>query len=344
MTYEAEAVVFERPFEVSVRKFLLPDLEPTDILARTTYSGISIGTERWILTNRYKGTIDKFPHIPGYQRVGIVEEVGSGVEHLEVGDRVFLANRSCKFIEGQRLHPQSWNGHVGLSVTDEKLAVPLPKGTKDIEACLSVMAAVGCLGIKMSNIREGELVIVIGQGMIGQMSAQAARRRGATVIASDIIQKRVDLSQRYSADIAVNAKEKDLSEVLKEMGRNEADVVIDTTGIASIFDTCLDFVKGQCGVGGGYRGGRICMQGYYPDLIQVDFHKTHRKRPTVLFPCGWDHEDILAMLKSMETGYCIIEPLITHVFSADKAQEAWKFILEKPEETLGVVLKWGEKC
>lgn len=82
------------------------------------------------------------------------------------------------------------------------------------------------------------------------------------------------------------------------------------------------------------------MQGYYPDLIQIEFHKTHAKRPTVTFPCAWDYEDLLAMLRAMETGYCIIEPLVTHVFSADKAPEAWKLILERPEETLGVVLKW----
>ncbi len=331
LTYETKAVVFERPFEVTVRKFLLPNLGPTDILVRTIYSGVSIGTERWVLLNRYKGTIDKFPHIPGYQRVGIVEEIGSKVTYLKVGDKVFLSSRSCKFIEGQRLHPDSWNGHVGLSVTDETHAVLLPKGTKDIEACLAIMAAVGCLGVKMSKVDEGELVVVIGQGMIGQMSAQAARRKGATVIASDTIQKRVDLSQRYSADIAVNAKEKNLLEVLKEKGRNEADIVIDTTGISSMFDTCLDLVR---------RKGRICMQGYYPDLIQIEFHKTHAKRPTVTFPCAWDYEDLLAMLRAMETGYCIIEPLVTHVFSADKAPEAWKLILERPEETLGVVLKW----
>jgi len=331
MTYETKAVVFERPYEVTVRRFLLSDLGPTDVLVRTTYSGVSIGTERWVLLNRYKGTIDKFPHIPGYQRVGIVEEVGSEVAHLKVGDRVFLSSGSCKFIEGQRLHPQSWNGHVGLSVTDERRAVPLPERTKDIETCLAIMAAVGCLGVKMSKVTEGELVIVIGQGMIGQMSAQAARRKGATVITSDIVQKRVDLSQRYSADMAINAKEKSLSEVLKEQSKNEADVVIDTTGIASMFDTCLNLVRHE---------GRICMQGYYPDPIQIEFHRTHAKRPTVTFPCAWDHEDLLAMLRAMETGYCIIEPLITHIFSADKAPEAWKLILERPEETLGVALRW----
>lgn len=316
---------------MGVRKFLLPDLGPTDILVRTTYSGVSIGTEKWVLLNRYKGTIDKFPHIPGYQRVGIVEETGSQVSDMREGDRVFLSSRSCKFVEGQHLHPDSWNGHVGLSVTDERLAFPLPKETKDTEACLAVMPAVGCLGVKMSKVDERDLVVVMGQGMIGQMSAQAARRTGAFVIGTDLIQRRVELSERYSTDVSVNAGQKEPSQALREHGRAEADVVIDTTGISSMFDTCLDLVR---------REGRICMQGYYPDPIHIDFHKTHMKRPTVTFPCAWDGEDLLAMLRAMETGYCIIEPLITHILSARNAPEAWKLILERPEETLGVVFKW----
>jgi 2-desacetyl-2-hydroxyethyl bacteriochlorophyllide A dehydrogenase len=332
MAYETEAVVFEKPGEVSVRRFSLPNLGSTDILVRTTYSGVSIGTERWVLLNKYRGTIDKFPHVPGYQRVGVIEEAGSEVTQLKIGDRVFIAGWSSKFADGQQIHPDSWNGHVGLSVIDEKLAVPLPEGTKDIEACLGVMAAVGCLGVKMSSASEGECAVIIGQGMIGQMSAQAARRKGATVIASDTIPSRVVLSQRYSADIAVNANEKELKEVLREQGRDNADLVIDTTGISRMYDKCLELVRHQ---------GRICMQGYYPDEIRVDFHKTHVKRATVTFPSGWDHEDLLAMLRAMETGYCVIEPLITHVFSFDRAPEAWKLILEKPENVLGVVFKWG---
>lgn len=325
-----EAVVFERPGEVRVRRVELPDLGPRDVLTRTIVSGISAGTEGWVLTNRYKGTIDKFPHIPGYQRAGIVEAVGGGVTRVKPGDRVF--SRGSKLAPGQDIHPDSWNGQMGMAVGEETTMIPLPDSASLEEAAFGLVVAVGCVGVKMAQVQPGEVVVVIGLGMIGQMSGQAARRAGARVIACDVIEKRVELARQHSAHIAECCAGEEMPAVIAREGHKEVDAVIETTGRSSMFEAALALIRWE---------GRIAMQGYYPDLIEIEFHRTHARRAIVSFPCGWDDDALKWVLGAMGTAAVTAKPLITHEFPVARAPEAYRLLQERPGEALGVMLRWS---
>lgn len=180
---------------------------------------------------------------------------------------------------------------------------------------------------------RGDLVVVIGQGLIGQMSAQAARRAGARVIASDLIRSRVTAAASYSADRAIQAPLQDLADVVREEAPGGADVVIDTTGNSRIFLTCVDLVRPE---------GRICFQGYYPDRFEVDFHAAHLKRPSLTFPCWVDQEEDAALAGELARGEVVIEPLITHRIPYTDAASAFELVVEQPEHTLGMVLAWSD--
>jgi threonine dehydrogenase-like Zn-dependent dehydrogenase len=156
-----------------------------------------------------------------------------------------------------------------------------------------------------------------------------ARLRGATVIATDLIQKRVELSAIYSADIAVNSQEVDVAEVIRSIQPDGADVVIDTSGNSRLFDYCLGLIRTE---------GRICLQGYYPEPFQIDFHPTHEKRATVTFPCG--REDPSSIVPLLNRHKVKIKPLITHRFPANRAKEAYELILNHPDEVVGIVIDW----
>jgi 2-desacetyl-2-hydroxyethyl bacteriochlorophyllide A dehydrogenase len=167
--------------------------------------------------------------------------------------------------------------------------------------------------------------------MIGQMSAQAARRVGARVIATDLIPLRVGLAAEHSADRVVDPNAEGLEEVVRDEAPDGADVVIDTTGDHRIFDRCLGLI---------HREGRITMQGYYPEPISIDFHPTHMQRPAVVFPCGWDDEYNDDLADDMATGRVAIEPLITHRIPYRDVAEAYELVIEHPERSLGMVLGW----
>jgi 2-desacetyl-2-hydroxyethyl bacteriochlorophyllide A dehydrogenase len=325
----APSVVFPAPGRVEVWTVELPDPGPSDVLVRTVCSGVSQGTERWLLTDRYRWSdgVPQYPHFPGYQAAGVVERVGAEVDDLRAGDHVFsqgtpFADRSPRY---------GLASHTGLHVVPRSAVTRLDPSVDLAAASLLRMAGVSRHGVRLTGVREGDLVAVIGQGLIGQMSAQAAKGRGARVIASDLVAARVEASERHSADRAVDASTEDLGEAVREEAPDGADVAIETTGNARLFLTCVDLLRAE---------GRICLQGYYPELIEVDFHPTHLKRPSVTFPCWVDEREDAALAADLARGDVVIEPLITHRIPYTEAAEAFALVLEHPEETLGMVLTW----
>jgi len=328
----APAVVFSAPNEIEIRTVELPDVGPQDVRIRTVCSGISQGTERWLLTDRYRwtGGIPQYPHFPGYQAAGVVEEVGAEVHDLRPGDRVFA--QGTRFADPDARY--GLGSHTGALVQARADVTALDPGADLAAASLLRMAGVSRHGVRLTGVNPDDLVVVIGQGMIGQMSAQAARRQGARAIAADVIPARVDASAAHSADRAVDASVEDLGAVVHEEAPDGADVVIDTTGISGMFDTCVELVR---------REGRICLQGYYPDPVEVDFHPTHLKRTTVTFPCWVDREHDAELAADLAAGRVVIEPLITHRIPYTDAVAAFELVVNHPERSLGMVLVWSEE-
>jgi 2-desacetyl-2-hydroxyethyl bacteriochlorophyllide A dehydrogenase len=308
---------------------------PDQVGIRTAFSGVSQGTERWALTGRY-GHFDRdysayYPCSPGYQAAGVVDEVGDAVPDIEVGDHVIAP--STQFTDTEQKYPGPCQAsHAGYLVVERAGVTKLPPDVDLAGASLYHMAGVSRHGVRLTRIEPGELVVVIGLGMIGQMSAQAARRAGARVIATDLIPARVQAAAKYSADRAVDANAESLEDVVREEQENGADVVIDTTGDHRMFDRCLGLIR---------REGRITLQGYYPDPIEIDFHATHLQRPNVIFPCGWDDEFNDELVADLASGRLAIDPLITHRISFRDAHEAYELVVEHPERSLGMVLDWS---
>lgn len=333
---KAPAVVFPEPKRVEIREMEVPDPGPGEVGIRTVWSGISQGTERWALTGRY-GHYDRdfsayYPCSPGYQAAGIVEAVGSGVEGLAVGDHAFALG--TRFLDPEHKYPGPCQAsHAGYLVTSRSNVTKVRPEVDLAGASLYHMAGVSRHGVRLTKVQPEDLVVVIGLGMIGQMSAQAARRAGARVIATDLIPLRIELASTHSAHRVVDGTAESLEDVVRDEAQDGADVVIDTTGDHTIFDRCLGLIR---------REGRITMQGYYPDPISIDFHQTHMQRPTVTFPCGWDDEYNEDLAEDMATGGVTIEPLITHRIPYRDAAEAYELVLEHPERSLGMVLGWDE--
>jgi 2-desacetyl-2-hydroxyethyl bacteriochlorophyllide A dehydrogenase len=331
----APAIVFAEPKRVEVREMAYPEVGPVQLGIRTVFSGISQGTERWALTGRY-GHFDRdysayYPCSPGYQAAGVVEEVGSDVRDIAVGDHVF--GLGTRFDDSEHHYPGPCQAsHSAYLVIDRSEATKIDQDVDLAGASLYHMAGVSRHGVRLTKVQPNDVVAVIGLGMIGQMSGQAARRAGARVIGTDLIPARVEAAAKYSVDRAIDANVETLEDVVKEETGDGADVVIDTTGDHRIFDRLLGLI---------HREGRIAMQGYYPEPILIDFHPTHMQRPTVTFPCGWDDEFNDELAEDMATGRISLDPLITHRFSFRDAQQAYDLVIEHPEQSLAMVFDWA---
>ena len=353
------AIVFAGHGRVEIRTIRVPPLRPREVRVRTEVTGVSPGTDRWMLEGRYRGVEARYPFVYGYLRVGVVEEVGGDVPTLRPGDRVFLG------LSGTRLDPADGLGEEGgaytsVAVADWTDAYRLPPDVSAEEAALAGLAAVSRRGVRLTGVREGDLVVVVGQGMIGQMAAQLCRARGSRVIAADILEERVALAGRWSADVAVNTAVHSLPDVVRrerlawgdprgygprgpspsvyETRRwrevdGGADVVIDAVGNSALVAQWIGLLR---------REGRLCLQGYFPDPLVLDYHPLHLRRATVVFPGGFDLDDYGAAVSLLREGRLHIAPLITHRLPATQAAEAFRLLLAEPGRVLGMVLDWRQ--
>lgn len=320
---KARAIVFPRQDEVEIGWHHLPELRPNEMLVRTEFSGVSQGTEIWAFTGRRPEI--KFPTVPGYQAVGIVEAIGREVTQFQVGQRVKF--KSCRLPDN---YPPTWMGaHASHSVVSE--ATPVPDGVDPVEAALASLPAVCYRGINMLNIRIGDLVVVTGQGLIGQGSAQLARLRGATVIATDINPMRLELSRKYSSDIAINPKDRDPAQVIRTIKPGGADVVIETTGRSDMFAECINMLRWE---------GQLLLQGWYPQPITFDFHTIHMKKPTIAVTCGHDIGGIATVLDLMRQDKINFRELITHLVPVSEAPRIYPQMASGSPDILGVVFDW----
>jgi 3-hydroxyethyl bacteriochlorophyllide a dehydrogenase len=323
---KSTAIVFPEAKKAALQTYEPAALRAGELLVRTEFSGVSQGTEIWAYNGQRPEL--KFPTVPGYQTVGIVEQIGEGVTAFSKGQRVmFHASRLPSD------WPETWMaGHVSLAVVNvagDPAPQVIPDGTDPVAAVLSAMAAVSLRGVEMVNIRFGDLVVVMGQGLIGQAAAQLARARGATVIATDLSPKRLELGRAHSADHVINPKTGDLGALVRKLRPNGADVVIETTGRAEAFKDCIDLLRWE---------GSLLLQGYYPKPITFDFHHTHMKKPTIAVSCGIG--DTRRTLELIRHGKLHWREMVTDLVDVREAPAIYERMAANDPDMLGVVFDW----
>src|SRR5437588_11435849 len=142
---KAHAAVAVAPWKVEYREVVVPDPGPEDVVVRVLHSWISNGTEgSFVRGERIAGDTPRsetdplpFPHVPGYQKVGIVEWVGTGVTRLSPGDRVFA---TVSRVSGMFY---STGGHISPAVTHKSQVWKLPEGVSAVAASGLVLTQVG---------------------------------------------------------------------------------------------------------------------------------------------------------------------------------------------------------
>ncbi|MGQ9628768.1 MAG: zinc-dependent alcohol dehydrogenase [bacterium] len=334
MGQKALAAVHTAPGKCEMREITLPEMTDDDVLIKTQLSAISTGTERWCITGKRPDV--RFPTVVGYLNCGTAVAVGKNVTHIREGDRVTLGH--TRLPEG---YGQGWAAHTSYAVyraafrnprfpTGEEDAYVIPDGVSWEEGVLDRIAAVAYHGVTLSDVKEGDVVAIIGQGLIGNLWGQIAKMRGAYVIASDIKLRRVELSMRFAAHIAIDGREKDLKRVLQQIRPTGADVVVEAIGKNEMIPGLIDLVRPR---------GKIVLQGWYPGDVQINFHAAHAKRATFYFPCHLEGRDVI--LKWLSQKKLALEELITHRFDAMDLPKAFDMIVKDEEDYMGIVIDWS---
>ena len=129
------------------------------------------------------------PQPLGYSCAGVVLEVGDEVGRFVPGDRVACAGAG-------------YANHAEFVVVPENLVALVPDGVSLEHACFSTLGAIALQGVRVAEPTLGEVCVVIGLGLIGQLSVQLARANGCRVLAIDIDAARVELARANGAEWA----------------------------------------------------------------------------------------------------------------------------------------------
>ncbi len=211
----------------------------------------------------------KPPFIPGHEGVGYVTEVGAGVRHVKEGDRVgipwlYSACGHCEhclggwetLCESQQNTGYSVNGGFAeYALADANYVGHLPKGIGFIDIAPILCAGVTVYkGLKVTDTKPGDWVVISGIGGLGHMAVQYAKAMGLNVAAVDIDDKKLELATRLGAAVTVNAKTTDpVAFIKKEIGG--AHGVLVTAVSPRAFSQALGMVR---------RGGTVSLNGLPP--------------------------------------------------------------------------------
>ena len=165
----------------------------------------------------------------GYSAAGTVVEIGTGVEAFRIGDRVACGGGG-------------WASHAEYIAVPSNLAVPVPEFVDSKSASTVALGAIALQGIRRAAPTFGETVIVLGLGIIGQLTARLLRAQGIRVIGSDLQQERLDRALRAGLDYAIQTSAQIdhveiMADVLRLTDGYGADAVIVTA--ASVSDDII---------------------------------------------------------------------------------------------------------
>jgi propanol-preferring alcohol dehydrogenase len=214
------------------------------------------------------------PFTPGHEGAGIVVALGSGVTHLKEGDRVGIAwlHSACGHCDyclsgWETLCPEQQNSGYSVNGSFAEYAVAqsdylgrIPRNLSFVDAAPILCAGVTTYkGLKMTETRPGEWVVISGAGGLGHVAIQYAKAMGLHVAAVDLGPEKMALARKLGAEITIDAKTQDpAKEIQKQIG-----------GAHGVLVTAVSPIAFKQAVGMLRRGGTCVLNGLPPGEFPV---------------------------------------------------------------------------
>lgn len=247
------------------------------------------------------------PFIPGHEGVGEVVALGEGVTNLSVGQLVgnawlFRACGDCQYCntgwetlcENQQNAGYSVDGSFGqYMLVDAKFAAIIPDGADPVEVAPVLCAGVTVYkGLKMTEAKPGQWVVISGIGGLGHIALQYARAMGLRVAAVDIADDKLALAKKHGAELVVNALHEDPSEVVQRATGGAHGVLV-TAVHPSAFGQAIHMSR---------RGGTIVFLGLPPGDFPASIFEIVLKGLTVRGSIVGTRQDLAEALEFYARG------------------------------------------
>jgi threonine dehydrogenase-like Zn-dependent dehydrogenase len=345
-----KAVVFEGKDRIAVEEVPKPRPKAGEAVIRITTTTIC-GTDVHIVRGEYPV---KHGLILGHEPVGIIDELGPGLEDLyTVGERVIVgaitpcgqcfyclngSHSQCGGALGGWKFGNTINGAWAeyLLVPDAKANLaPIPRGLadEDVVLCPDIFST-GLSGAESGGVRVGDSVAVFAQGPIGLCATLGAKLKGASLIVGiDSNDERLAMARRFGADVTLNISEGDPVGRIKKLTEGRGvDVAIEALGQQETFENALLAMR---------PGGTLSSLGVYSGKVVAPYQAFYaglgdQKIITTLCPGG--KERMRRLMAMIEHHRVDLRPLVTHHFALDDIQSAFDLFSHQRDGVLKVAL------
>lgn len=354
-----------------------PALQPGCILVRNHFSVISAGTEGKSVKDARLGYVAKararkeevgkvmksvqnFGLIPTYKMVmnklespsplgyccaGEVIAVASDVKDFRIGDFVACGGNTAV--------------HAEVVAVPVNLCVKISNDVNIRDAAFATLGAIAMQGIRQADLRLGENAVVIGLGLIGQLTIQMLNAAGIRTIGIDIDERMVQLASANGCELSINRRSETLeNDILDFTAGHGTDAVIITAGTDSTDPVdlagALSRKKGKVVIVGAVPTG-FKRANYFKKELELKMSSSYGpgrydreyEEEGIDYPYAYvrwtENRNMEAFVELLRKGKLNIAGLITHEYPFSKAEDAYKVIVEKTEPFTGMVLKYDVK-
>jgi len=354
-----------------------PSVERGTVLVETAYSCISIGTEMAGVKEGSKSLIQRAIENPeyvttaarmafeqgirrtisivrgvlesgnptGYSASGTVIRIGEGITDIHIGDRVACAGSSIA-------------NHAEIINVPQNLLVKIPESLDFSEASTVTLGAIALQGIRRANPTLGETFLVLGLGILGQLTVQLLKANGCRVIGFDPDKTRVDLAKSLGMEFGLCKEEDLIQKVFHLTNGHGADGVVITAAtesdepVSQAFRSCRK--KGRVILVGDV-GLNLKRSDFY--VKELDFlistsygpgrYEANYEKKGLDYPIGYvrwtENRNMQEYLRLLSDGIINIKPLIQREFGIDDAPSAYDEIRDRKDKPLMVLLKYEKR-
>ena len=349
-----KANVFHGKNKIAIEQVEKPRAQAGEAVIRVTLTTIC-GTDLHIVRGEY-------PVAPGlvigHEPVGVIEELGEGVNGYSIGDRVLVGaitpcgqcraclsghSSQCGHGEGYEALGGWRFGNTINGAQAEYLRVPYAQAnlakipdelTDEQVVLLADIASTGFSGAESAQIKIGDSVVVFAQGPIGLCATAGAKLMGASlIIGVDGDDNRLAMSKRMGADITLDYRDVDVVAEVKRLTGGGADVAIEALGTQQTFESALRCLR---------PAGTLSSLGVYSGKLQIPYEAfaagigDHRIVTTL---CPGGKERMRRLMEVVRHGRVDLTPLLTHTFKLDDINAAYDLFGERLDGVMKVAIR-----
>ena len=315
-------------------------LGPEEVLLRLAYVGFC-GSDLNTFLGRNGMALN--PVIPGHEVGAVIEAVGANVpEGLRPGMTVtcnpYTNCGKCASCRNGRVNACQHNETLGVQrngAMKEYIVLPwekvIPAGLLTPKTCALVEPmSVGFHAVSRAQVTDIDVVLVIGCGMVGMGAVVRSAMRGATVVAADLDDSKLELAREMGAAYTINTKTEDVHQRLLDItGGFGPDVVIEAVGSTPTYQMAVDEVA--------FTGRVVCI-GYAKAEVSFETKYFVQKELDIRGSRNAMPQDFRAVIHYLERGTCPIDKLITRVIQPEEALDTMRWWSQNPGKVFRILV------